>query len=65
MKLSYISRNDNAKYFRSWATEKLFTIQMGELDENEELSACLLGVNVKAIKDVFHVNTRKTSCIYS
>jgi predicted GIY-YIG superfamily endonuclease len=64
MKLLYSSHNANARYIQSWATEKLFTIQMGEQDKKEELSACLLGVNVKAIKDVFHANTSKTPCVY-
>ena len=64
IKLLYISRNDNAKYFRSWATEKLFTIQMGEREQKLELSAGLLGVNVRTIKDVFHANTSKTPCVY-
>ena len=35
IKLLYISRNSNAKIFREWATEKLFTIQLGTVEQKE------------------------------
>ena len=64
IKLLYISRNPNAKLFRSWASEKLFTIQFGTRDQKEELASSLIGVNSKTIKDVFNINCAKTPCIY-
>lgn len=64
IKLLYISRNTNAKYFRVWATEKLFAIQLGTQEQKEELASNLIGVNPKTIKDVFDTNTSKTPCIY-
>jgi len=64
IKLLYISRNENARYFRRWATETLFTIQLGQEEDKQILSSNLLGVNVKTIKDVFKTNTGKTPCVY-
>lgn len=64
IKLLYISKNKNARYFRNWATEKLFTIQMGTKEAKEELSGSLIGVNAETIRNVFRTNTDKTPCIY-
>ena len=64
IKLLYISRNNNAKVFRNWATEKLFTVHLGNQEDKEILSSELLGVNAKTIKDVFKINSSKTPCVY-
>jgi hypothetical protein len=64
IKLLYISRNSNAKYFRDWATEKLFTIQMGTEEKKDELAGELIGVQSETIKNVFRRNTSKTPCVY-
>ena len=64
VKLLYISRNNNAKVFREWATQKLFTIQMGTTEAKEELSSEMLGINVKTLRKVFSVNSSKTPVVY-
>lgn len=64
IKLLYVSRNENAKYFRNWATEKLFTIQMGTQDAKQKLASSLIGVDVESIKQVFSCNSNKTPVIY-
>jgi hypothetical protein len=64
IKLLYISRNENAKYFRSWATETLFTAQMGTQDAKQKLASSLIGVDVDSIKQVFSCNASKTPVIY-
>lgn len=64
IKLLYVSRNNNAKIFRDWATEKLFTIQLGTENQKENLAASLIGVNHQTIKDVFKTNSSKTLCVY-
>lgn len=64
IKLLYISRNSNAKFFRTWATEKLFTIQMGSDEQKYKLSAKLLGVSTNAVKEVFKKSIIKISCVY-
>ena len=64
IKLLYISRNEKAKIFRSWITEKLFTIHLGTNNMKEELASNLLGVNTRTIKEVFKINSSKTPCVY-
>jgi hypothetical protein len=64
VKLLYISRNQNAKSFRNWATEKLFTIQMGTTEQKQELGSKLLGIHVNVVKQVFKKNVSTVPCIY-
>ena len=64
IKLLYISRNEKTKIFRSWITEKLFTIHLGTNNMKEELASNLLGVNTRTIKEVFKINSSKTPCVY-
>ena len=64
IRLLYVSHSSNAKFFRNWATEKLFFVQMGTMEQKQELSSKLLGVNVQSIKEVFSINSSKTPCVY-
>ena len=64
LRVLFVSHSQNVKPFIKWATEKLFTIQLGTDDQKEELVSDLLGVNPKTIKDVFKTNTSKTPCVY-
>ena len=64
LKVLFCSRTGNAESFQSWATEKLFTIQLGTADQKEVLASDLIGVNHKTIKNVFNTNSSKTPCVY-
>lgn len=64
LKVLFSSRTGNAEAFQDWAIEKLFTIQMGEEDDRDELAGQLIGVSAKTIHEVFRKNTEKTPCIY-
>jgi hypothetical protein len=64
LKVLFGSRSKIAEDFQEWATEKLFTIQMGEQTQKDELAGELIGVSSKTIQDVFRKNTDKTPCIY-
>jgi hypothetical protein len=64
LRVLFVSRSGNISKFISWATETLFTIQLGQEEDKQILSSNLLGVNVKTIKDVFKTNTGKTPCVY-
>lgn len=64
LKVLFSSRTGRAEDFQEWATEKLFTIQMGEQTLKDELAGDLIGVSSKTIQDVFRKNTEKTPCIY-
>jgi hypothetical protein len=64
LKVLFNSRTSNAEAFQSWATEKLFTIQLGSIIDKENLSSSLLGIDVSTIKKVFNLNTSKTPVVY-
>jgi len=63
-KVLFSSRTGNAEAFQDWATDKLFTIQMGTQSNKDELASSLIGVSSKTIKDVFRTNVDKTPCVY-
>jgi hypothetical protein len=64
LRVLFASHSAKAKTFIKWATETLFTVHLGEQKEKEELSATLLGVDVRNIKSVFSTNSDKTPCVY-
>jgi hypothetical protein len=64
LRVLFASNSTIAESFQDWATEKLFTIQMGTVEAKQELAANLLGTDPKAIKQVFSTCDAKTPCIY-
>jgi hypothetical protein len=64
LKILFSSRSGNAEKFIDWATETLFTAQMGTEDKKEELGAKLIGQSVKNIRAVFKTCSKKVPCIY-
>ena len=64
LKVLFSSRTGNAESFQLWATQKLFTVQFGNINQKEELASSLIGVNHQTIKDVFKTNCAKTPCVY-
>jgi len=64
LKILFSSRTGNAESFQDWATEKLFTIQLGTKQQKDELASELIGVNSETIKNVFRTNASKTPCVY-
>lgn len=64
LRVLFSSHSSKTKQFIKWATETLFTIQIGNEDDKKELASSILGVNPKTIKDVFKTNTAKTPCVY-
>jgi hypothetical protein len=64
VKVLFSSRSGIADKFQSWATEKLFTIQLGEKKDKQKLAGELIGINYKTIKNVFETNSSKTPCVY-
>ena len=64
LKVLFSSRSGNAESFQNWATEKLFTIHMGTTDAKQELASNLIGVNIKAVRSVFHKNIATIPAIY-
>jgi hypothetical protein len=64
LKVLFSSRTGNAETFQKWATETLFTVQMGEEEDKDSLAASLLGTTYKVIKQVFRCSSKTTPCIY-
>jgi hypothetical protein len=64
LKVIFNSENNKTKGFVKWATETLFTVQMGEEEDKDSLAASLLGTTYKVIKQVFRCSSKTTPCIY-
>ena len=64
LRVLFVSRNENATVFRKWATNKIFTIQMGSKDEKQKLGTQLLKVDLKTFKAVFDSYVSTFPCIY-
>ena len=64
LRVLFVSRNNKTTHFIKWATETLFTCQMGTIENKEALSSNLLGVSIKAVKQVFNKNISTIPCIY-
>lgn len=64
LKVLFSSRTGNAESFQKWASTKLFTIQMGTIDQKQKLSGRLLGVSTDIVKSMCSKSTASISCIY-
>jgi hypothetical protein len=64
LRVLFVSENDKTTPFVKWATETLFTVQMGEEEDKDSLAASLLGTKYKVIKQVFRCSSKTTPCIY-
>ena len=64
LRVLFVSENNKTSHFVKWATETLFTVQMGEDEDKDTLAASLLGTTYKVIKQVFRCSNKTTPCIY-
>ncbi len=64
LKVIFNSENNKTKGFVKWATETLFTVQMGEEEDKDALAASLLGTTYKVVKQVFRCSSKTTPCVY-
>jgi hypothetical protein len=60
----YVSRNKHAEKFQQWASKILFTVQLGTKEQKIELSSRLLGVEARAVKEVFKTSSTTIPCVY-
>jgi Arc/MetJ-type ribon-helix-helix transcriptional regulator len=58
------SRNKNATLFRKWATNKLFTIQMGTREQKVKLGAEILNTSPRTLKAIFDKHAANFPSIY-
>lgn len=64
IKVLFSSRSGNAKSFRSQSHKISFTHQMGSPEQKEDLSANLLGIDVKSLRAVLNKSATCVPCIY-
>ena len=64
LRVLFVSRNNKTTHFIKWATETLFTCQMGSIEQKQDLTSHILGVSIKAVKQVFNKNISTIPCIY-
>jgi hypothetical protein len=64
LRVLFVSQNNKTDDFIKWATETLFTIQMGTTQQKEELVGTVLGVSARVIKEVFNTATNTLPCVY-
>ena len=64
LRVLFASHSPIVKPFIKWATEKIFTLQMGTIKQKEELVGSVLGINAKVIKEVFNADRNTIPCVY-
>lgn len=64
LRLLFVRQHPIADKFQEWASEKLFAIQYGTLEQKNELAADVMGVSVKAIKAFLNTNVNSMPVIY-
>lgn len=64
LRVMFVSRSGNCQKFIKWATETLFTIQMGTKEQKEDLVSGLIGIPAKSLRQVLSKSTNNVPCIY-
>ena len=64
LRVLFVSRNNKTKQFIKWATETLFTIQMGHTEQKNTFISNMLGCSAKVVKEVFNADTNTLPCVY-
>lgn len=64
LKVLFNSRSGNAELFQEWATDTLFTVQMGTTEQKNKLVAKIKGVSYDTIQELFSINAREMPCVY-
>jgi hypothetical protein len=64
LRVLFASYSKNAHTFRKWATDKLFTLQMGTKEQKQSLVSDALGVTVQAVREVFKKSSTSVPCVY-
>jgi hypothetical protein len=63
LRVLFTSKSSNNRFIK-WATQTLFTVQMGTPIQKTEMISNILGVNAKVIKEVFNTSTNTLPCVY-
>ena len=64
LRVLFVSRNNKTTSFRKWATNTLFTVQLGTQEEKQILCDKILGNDIDASRKVIKSNNSSLSAIY-
>ena len=64
LKVLFTSRTGNAEKFQDWAEEKIFTCQMGSIEEKEVLVSEVMNMDVANVRAMFNKYASTFPCIY-
>jgi hypothetical protein len=64
LRVLFASENNKTEPFIKWATETLFTVQLGNNEEKNKLVSQIKGVSYENIQELFSINARSLPCIY-
>jgi hypothetical protein len=64
LRVLFNSRSGKAENFVTWATEKLFTLQMGTTEQKQKIASDIMGVSAEAIAQVFSKDAKTLPCVY-
>jgi hypothetical protein len=64
LRVLFVSRNKNATLFRKWATQMLFTTQMGSNEQKVKLGTDLCNIPLKTYQAIFKSHTSNFPSIY-
>lgn len=64
LKLLFCARGNKARRFRKWASNVLFTLQLGNQEEKDVLAAEALNVDVSTVTQLFRKSCRAIPCVY-
>jgi predicted GIY-YIG superfamily endonuclease len=64
LRLLFISKNNKTTKFISWATQTLFTVQMGTKEQKQRLFDKVMGADIDSVKNSLKCQPTKVSSIY-
>ena len=64
LRVLFVSRSGKTSNFIKWATETLFSAQMGTSEQKDKLVSKILGVSAEAVKEVFKISSTSLPCVY-
>jgi hypothetical protein len=64
LRVLFASHSPNVKPFIKWATESLFVMQIGNIEDKNKLVSQIKGVSYETIQELFSINARTIPCVY-
>ena len=64
LRVLFVSKNNKTRQFIKWATETLFTVQMGTAEQKTDLISNILGCPAKVVREVFNADANSLPCVY-